>query len=357
MAEKMAEKMAETMAETMKALVKAKSEPGIWMEEVPVPGIGPTDVLIKIRKTAICGTDVHIYQWDDWSRKTIPVPMTIGHEYVGDIVAVGREVDDFKVGDRVSGEGHIVCGHCRNCRAGREHLCRDTRGVGVNRPGAFAEYLAIPAHNAYKVPADLPDDIAAILDPFGNAAHTALSFDLVGEDVLITGAGPIGIMAGAIARKIGARHIVITDVNPYRLDLARKLGLRHAIDVAKTDLAAVMAELDMREGFDVGLEMSGNPRALNDMLKAMIHGGKVALLGIPPGPAPVDWTQVIFKGLTLKGIYGREMFETWYKMIALIQEGLDLSPILTHHFPVDHYAEGFEIMCSGRSGKVVLDWS
>ncbi len=345
------------MAETMKALVKAKPEPGVWMEEVAVPEIGPTDVLIKIRKTAICGTDVHIYNWDDWSQKTIPVPMTIGHEYVGEIVEVGEEVEDFAPGDRVSGEGHIVCGHCRNCRAGREHLCRNTVGVGVNRPGAFAEYLAIPAHNAYKLPEDLPDDIAAILDPFGNAAHTALSFDLVGEDVLITGAGPIGIMAGAIAKKIGARHIVITDINPYRLELARKLGLPHAVNAAESDLASVMDALGMREGFDVGLEMSGSPRALGDMLGAMIHGGKVALLGIPPAEASLDLTQVVFKGLTLKGIYGREMFETWYKMIALIQEGLDLSPILTHHFPVDRFREGFEVMTSGESGKVVLDWT
>ncbi len=345
------------MPKKMKALVKARPEPGIWMEEVPVPGIGPTEVLIKIRKTAICGTDVHIYNWDEWSQKTIPVPMTIGHEYVGDIVEVGREVEDFKPGDRVSGEGHIVCGHCRNCRAGREHLCRDTVGVGVNRPGAFAEYLAIPAHNAYQLPANLPDDIAAILDPLGNAAHTALSFDLVGEDVLITGAGPIGIMAGAIAKKIAARHVVITDVNPYRLELARKLGLTHAVDASKTDLPSVMEDLGMLEGFDVGLEMSGNPRALNDMLKVMMHGGKVALLGIPPAEVTLDWTQVIFKGLTLKGIYGREMFETWYKMIALIQEGLDLSPILTHRMPVERDRDGFEIMASGRSGKVVLDWT
>ena len=345
------------MAETMKALVKAKPEPGVWMEQVLVPEIGPTDVLIKIRKTAICGTDVHIYSWDDWSQKTIPVPMTIGHEYVGEIVEVGEEVEDFAPGDRVSGEGHIVCGHCRNCRAGREHLCRKTVGVGVNRPGAFAEYLAIPAHNAYKLPADLPDDIAAILDPFGNAAHTALSFDLVGEDVLITGAGPIGIMAGAIAKKIGARHIVITDINPYRLELARKLGIHHAVNAAESDLASVMDELGMLEGFDVGLEMSGSPRALGDMLRVMMHGGKVALLGIPPGEATLDLTQIVFKGLTVKGIYGREMFETWYKMIALIQEGLDLSPILTHHFPVDRYREGFEVMVSGESGKVVLDWT
>ena len=345
------------MANTMKALVKAKAEPGIWVQEVPVPGIGPNDVLIKIRKTAICGTDVHIFKWDDWSRKTIPVPMTIGHEFVGDIVEVGEEVEDFRPGDRVSGEGHIVCGHCRNCRAGREHLCRKTVGVGVNRSGAFAEYLSIPAHNAYKLPDDLPDEIAAILDPFGNAAHTALSFDLVGEDVLITGAGPIGIMAGAIAKKIGARHIVITDVNPYRLKLARDLGLEHAVDASKTELATVMQELDMREGFDVGLEMSGNGRALNDLVKVMNHGGKVALLGLLPDGAPLDWGQVIFKSLTLKGIYGREMFETWYKMIALIQEGLDLTPILTHRYPLAQFQEGFKVMASGQSGKVVLDWT
>ena len=342
---------------SMKALVKAKAEPGIWMQEVPRPEIGPNDVLIKIRKTAICGTDVHIFKWDDWSQRTIPVPMTIGHEFVGDIVEIGKEVEDFQPGDRVSGEGHIVCGHCRNCRAGREHLCRKTVGVGVNRSGAFAEYLSIPAHNAYKLPEDLPDDIAAILDPFGNAAHTALSFDLVGEDVLITGAGPIGIMAGAIAKKIGARHIVITDVNPYRLKLAKDLGLEHAVDASKTELAAVMDELGMREGFDVGLEMSGNGRALNDMVKDMNHGGKVALLGLLPDGAALDWSQVIFKSLTLKGIYGREMFETWYKMIALIQEGLDLSPILTHHYPLERFQEGFEVMASGQSGKVVLDWT
>ena len=342
---------------SMKALVKAKAEPGIWMQEVPRPEIGPNDVLIKIRKTAICGTDVHIFKWDDWSQRTIPVPMTIGHEFVGDIVEIGKEVEDFQPGDRVSGEGHIVCGHCRNCRAGREHLCRKTVGVGVNRSGAFAEYLSIPAHNAYKLPEDLPDDIAAILDPFGNAAHTALSFDLVGEDVLITGAGPIGIMAGAIAKKIGARHIVITDVNPYRLKLAEDLGLEHAVDASKTELAAVMDELGMREGFDVGLEMSGNGRALNDMVKDMNHGGKVALLGLLPDGAALDWSQVIFKSLTLKGIYGREMFETWYKMIALIQEGLDLSPILTHHYPLERFQEGFEVMASGQSGKVVLDWT
>ena len=344
------------MAETMKALVKAKPEEGLWMQEVPKPEIRDNEVLIRIEQTAICGTDVHIYNWDDWSQATIPVPMTVGHEYVGEIVAVGEDVDDFAVGDRVSGEGHIVCGHCRNCRAGREHLCRNTVGVGVNRPGAFAEYLAIPAHNAYKLPEGLPDEIAAILDPLGNAAHTALSFDLVGEDVLITGAGPIGIMAAAIAKKIAARHIVITDVNPYRLALARKLGIEHAINVAETDIASVMQKLGMQEGFDVGLEMSGNMRALNDMLEAMNNGGKVALLGIPPGEAQIDLTRVVFKGLTLKGIYGREMFETWYKMIALIQEGLDLSPLITHRFSVEDFQQGFDVMRSGESGKVVLSW-
>ncbi len=344
------------MTETMKALVKAKAEPGIWMEELPLPEIGPSEVLIKVGKTAICGTDIHIFNWDAWSQKTIPVPMTVGHEFAGEIVEVGPEVEDFAPGDRVSGEGHIVCGHCRNCRAGREHLCRDTKGVGVNRPGAFAEYLAIPAHNAYKLPDNLPDEIGAILDPLGNAAHTALSFDLVGEDVLITGAGPIGIMAAAIAKKVAARHVVITDLNPYRLGLAAKLGIPHCIDVTKQDLPEVMRELGMTEGFDVGLEMSGSPKALNDMLRAMIHGGKVALLGIPPGEASLDLTSVVFKGLILKGIYGREMFETWYKMIALIQEGLDFTPLITHRYGIDDFAEGFDVMGSGQSGKVVLDW-
>ena len=345
------------MAERMKALVKAKPEPGIWMDEVPVPEPGPNEVLIKIRKTAICGTDVHIYNWDDWSQATIPVPMTIGHEFAGEIVAVGEEVEDFAPGDRVSGEGHIVCGHCRNCRAGREHLCRDTKGIGVNRPGAFAEYLVIPEHNAYKLPNDLPDEIGAILDPFGNAAHTALSFDLVGEDVLITGAGPIGIMAGAIAKKIGARHIVITDINPYRLELAGKLGVPHTVNVSERTVREVMTELGMKEGFDVGLEMSGSPKALGDMVETMIHGGKVALLGIPTEHVSLDLNKVIFKGLTLKGIYGREMFETWYKMIALLQEGLDLSPLVTHRLSVERFQDGFDVMRSGQSGKVVLDWT
>ncbi len=340
----------------MKALVKAKAEPGIWMGEVEAPSIGPTDVLIKITKTAICGTDMHIYHWDDWAKATIPVPMTVGHEYIGEIVEVGSEVDGFAAGDRVSGEGHIVCGTCRNCRAGREHLCRNTMGVGVNRPGAFAEYLSIPAHNAYKLPDHLPDDIAAILDPLGNAAHTALSFDLIGEDVLITGAGPIGIMAAAIARKVAARHVIITDINPDRLALAKTMGIEHCINVADVAIRDVMDDLGMVEGFDVGLEMSGSPRALNDMIGSMNHGGKIALLGIPPGEAGIDMTGVVFKGLTIKGIYGREMFETWYKMIALIGEGLDMSPLITHHFPIDDYQAGFDSMASGKAGKVILEW-
>lgn len=340
----------------MKALAKIKSEPGIWMTDVPMPEVGHNDVLIKIKRTAICGTDMHIYKWDEWAQKTIPVPMHVGHEYVGVVAAVGQEVRGLQIGQRVSGEGHLVCGHCRNCRAGRRHLCRNTTGVGVNRPGAFAEYLVIPAENAFPIPDDIPDDIAAIFDPFGNATHTALSFDLVGEDVLITGAGPIGIMAVAIARHVGARHIVITDVNEYRLDLARKMGATRAVNVAKENLREVMNELGMTEGFDVGLEMSGVPQAFRSMLEAMNHGGKIAMLGIPPSEAAVDWNQVIFKGLIIKGIYGREMYETWYKMVAMIQSGLDLTPILTHRFPVDQYQQGFETMGSGQSGKVVLYW-
>ena len=342
---------------TMRALVKAEAKPGIWMREQPVPEIGPNDLLIKIAKTAICGTDIHIYNWDHWSQETIPVPMTVGHEYAGVVAEVGREVRGFEVGDRVSGEGHITCGHCRNCRAGRQHLCRNTVGVGVNRPGAFAEYLCLPARNAFRLPPEITDDLGAILDPLGNATHTALSFDLVGEDVLITGAGPIGVMAAAIARKVGARHVVITDVNPYRLDLALKMGATRAVNVTETKLDGVMDELGMTEGFDVGLEMSGNAAAFRDLLRVMNHGGKVALLGIPPDDTAIDWTQVIFKGLVLKGIYGREMFETWYKMSSLIQSGLDLSPILTHHYPLAEFQEAFEVMNSGKSGKVILDWA
>lgn len=340
----------------MKALVKQRKEPGIWLDDVPIPAIGPNDVLVRVRKTAICGTDVHIFNWDPWSQKTIPVPMTIGHEFVGEVAEIGSEVRGLKKGDRVSGEGHVTCGHCRNCRAGRRHLCRNTIGVGVNRPGCFAEFLAIPAVNAFRLPPDIPDDIAAILDPFGNAAHTALSFDMVGEDVLITGAGPIGILAAAIARHVGARHVVITDVNDYRLNLARKLGASRVVNVAKESLDAVMAELGMTEGFDVGLEMSGNPAAVADLLRTMNHGGHVAVLGIVPDAIPLNWNDMIFKGLTLKGIYGREMFETWYKMVAMLQGDLNIAPIITHRFPVDAFAEGFEAMRSGRAGKVILDW-
>jgi len=329
----------------MKALVKLKPEPGLWLrDDVPKPEIGPEDVLIRVSRSAICGTDLHIYNWDEWAQRTIPVPMTVGHEFVG------------TVGERVSGEGHITCGQCRNCRAGRRHLCRNTVGVGVNRPGSFAEYIAIPARNAYPIPAEIPDDIAAFLDPLGNAAHTALSYDLVGEDVLITGAGPIGLMAAAIARHAGARHVVVTDVNDYRLDLARRMGASRAVDVRTTDLRAVMSELGMTEGFDVGLEMSGSPEALRQMIGVMMHGGGIALLGIPPASAAIDWSQVIFKGLRIKGIYGREMFDTWYKMIAMLQSGLDVSPVLTHRFPIDEFEAGFAAMNEGRSGKVVLLW-
>ena len=341
----------------MKALAKLERGPGLTMTDVPAPVVGHNDVLIRIRKTAICGTDIHIWKWDDWAQKTIPVPMHVGHEYVGEIVEIGQEVRGFAIGDRVSGEGHITCGYCRNCRAGRRHLCRNTVGVGVNVPGAFAEYLSLPAVNAFKIPDNISDDLASIFDPFGNATHTALSFNLVGEDVLITGAGPIGIMAVAICRHVGARHIVITDVNDYRLDLAKKMGASRAVNVSKDRLKDVMYDLHMQEGFDVGLEMSGVPAAFRDMLNVMNHGGKVALLGIPPADTSIDWNQVIFKGLEIKGIYGREMFETWYKMVSMLQSGLDLSPILTHHFPVDQFKAGFETMLSGQSGKVILDWA
>jgi threonine 3-dehydrogenase len=340
----------------VKALVKKEAAPGIALEEVPEPKVGHNDVLIEIGKTAICGTDMHIYNWDAWARKTIPVPMAVGHEYSGRIVDMGSEVRGFQVGDRVSGEGHITCGYCRNCRAGRRHLCRNTVGVGVNRPGAFAQYLAIPADNAFKLPDSISDDVASILDPFGNATHTALAFNMVGEDVLITGAGPIGIMAVAIARFVGARHVVITDVNDYRLALAGKMGASRAINVQRESLDQTMKDLGMQEGFDVGLEMSGNAAAFRDMLRTMHHGGSIAILGIPPEETAIDWNQVIFKGLTLKGIYGREMFETWYKMASLLQSGLKLEPIITHHLPVREFAQAFEIMGSGRSGKVILDW-
>ena len=340
----------------MKSLVKAKAEKGIWLQDTPEPEVGHNDLLIKIRKTAICGTDMHIYNWDEWSQNTIPVPMVVGHEYVGEVVGMGQEVKGFNIGDRVSGEGHITCGHCRNCRAGRVHLCRNTEGVGVNRPGAFAEYLVIPAFNAFKIPDNISDELASIFDPFGNAVHTALSFDLVGEDVLITGAGPIGIMAAAVAKHVGARHVVVTDINPYRLELAKKMGATRAVDVSKENLKDVMDDLGMTEGFDVGLEMSGVPVAFRDMLNKMNHGGKIAMLGIPPQDVAIDWNQVIFKGLVIKGIYGREMFETWYKMASLLQSGLDLSPIITHTFSIDDFQKGFDTMGSGHSGKVILDW-
>jgi len=340
----------------MRALVKAERAPGLTMQDVPMPEVGPNDVLIRVHKSAICGTDMHIWNWDAWAQKTIPVPMHVGHEYVGVIEKVGSAVTGYKGGERVTGEGHIVCGHCRNCRAGKRHLCPNTIGVGVNRPGSFAEYLAIPAENVFPVPASIPDDVVSIFDPYGNAAHTALSFDMVGEDVLITGAGPIGIMAAAIAKHVGARNVVITDVNEYRLDLAIKLGATRAVNVAKEDLKAVMHDLGMTEGFDVGLEMSGNATAFRTMIDSMSNGGRIALLGIFGEDAAIDWGKVIFKGLFLKGIYGREMYETWYKMSAMIQSGLDISPVITHRFPIDEFKAGFEAMGSGKSGKVVLDW-
>ncbi|MGE4292621.1 MAG: L-threonine 3-dehydrogenase [Desulfovibrio sp.] len=340
----------------MKALVKSKAEPGIWLEEIPIPECGHNDVLIRVRKTAICGTDVHIFNWDQWAQQTIPVPMAVGHEFSGQIVAVGSEVRGLGPGDRVSAEGHVTCGHCRNCRAGKRHLCRNTLGIGVNRPGCFAEYLSVPASNVFKLPSAISDELGAILDPLGNATHTALSFDLVGEDVLITGAGPIGMMAAAIARYAGARHVVITDVNDYRLGLARTLGATRTVNVACETLPEVMSDLGMVEGFDVGLEMSGNPSAFRQMLSGMNYGGRIALLGILPGDTAIDWNQVVFKGLKLKGIYGREMFETWYKMASMLQSGLDVNAAITHRFPASRFAEGFEVMRSGQSGKVVLDW-
>ncbi len=340
----------------MRALVKAERAPGLVMRDVPMPEVGPNDVLIRVHKSAICGTDMHIWNWDAWAQKTIPVPMHVGHEYVGVIEKVGSAVTGYKGGERVTGEGHIVCGHCRNCRAGKRHLCPNTVGVGVNRPGSFAEYLCLPAENVFPVPPSIPDDVVSIFDPYGNAAHTALSYDMVGEDVLITGAGPIGIMAVAICKKAGARNVVITDVNEYRLDLATKLGATRAVNVAKEDLKAVMHDLGMTEGFDIGLEMSGNAHAFRTMIDAMVNGGRISLLGIFGEDAAIDWGKVIFKGLFLKGIYGREMYETWYKMSAMIQSGLDISGVITHRFPIEEYAKGFEAMNSGKSGKVVLDW-
>jgi threonine 3-dehydrogenase len=328
----------------MKALVKAKAERGIWMEDIDVPRVGHNDVLIKINRTAICGTDIHIFKWDDWAQATIPVPMAIGHEFSGQVVEVGIEVRGFDIGDRVSAEGHITCGVCRNCRAGRRHLCMNAIGVGVNRAGAFAEYLSVPAFNVFKLPDLITDDLASILDPLGNATHTALSFDLVGEDVLITGAGPIGVMAAAIARFAGARHVVITDVNDYRLGLARKMGASRALNVTRETIDDTMRDLGMEEGFDVGMEMSGNPQAFQDMVRSMHHGGKIAMLGIPPGDMAIDWNDVIFKGLVIKGIYGREMFETWYKMSSMLQSGLNMEPIITHHFDIDEFQPAFDFL-------------
>lgn len=341
----------------MKALGKLKKEPGIWMHDAPMPEIGRDDVLIKIKKTAICGTDIHIYNWDEWAQKTIPVPMITGHEFVGIIEKIGDGVKGHKVGDRVSGEGHITCGHCRNCRAGKLHLCRNCIGVGVHRPGCFAEYLSIPASNAYHFPKEISDEEASIFDPFGNAVHAALSFDLVGEDVLITGAGPIGIMAAAIARHVGARHIVLTDLNEYRLNLAKKVcpNIR-TVNITQEKLPDVMNELGMKEGFDVGLEMSGSSKAFAEMVDLMDNGDQIGLLGLVPDDTTIEWSKFIFKGLQIKGIYGREMFETWYKMISMLQSGLDIKPVITHIFPVDEFQKGFDVMRSGKSGKVILDW-
>jgi threonine 3-dehydrogenase len=341
----------------MRALVKAKAEPGIWMQDIPKPDVGPNDVLIEVSKTSICGTDLHIVAWDAWAQETIPVPMAVGHEYVGVVAGVGSEVEGIEPGQRVSGEGHVVCGRCRNCQAGSRHLCIRTVGVGVNRPGAFADYVVVPGSNVQPVPDDVPDDIACILDPLGNAVHTALAFDLVGEDVLITGAGPIGMMAIAIARHVGARFIVVTDVNDYRLSIAQQMGADRELNVTRDAVLPTMSELGMREGFDVGLEMSGVPSALHDMISTMNNGGKIALLGIPPKQAPIDWNDIVFKGLTLQGIYGRRMFETWYKMLAMLQTGLDVTPVITHHFPAEDYQAAFDVMRSGECAKVILDWS
>ncbi|HEX3941477.1 MAG TPA: L-threonine 3-dehydrogenase [Acidobacteriaceae bacterium] len=340
----------------MQALVKSRAERGLWIEDIPVPEIGINDVLIRVRQTGICGTDVHIYQWDEWAQRTIPVPMAIGHEFVGEIVEVGSNVSDFHPGDLVSGEGHVVCGRCRNCLAGRRHLCANTHGVGVNRPGAFAEYISLPMTNIWRHHADVPEEIAAIFDPFGNAVHTALCFPVLAEDVLIAGAGPIGLMAIPIVRHAGARHVVVTDLNPYRLEIARKMGATLAIDPTKTPVAEAQKRLNMQEGFDVGLEMSGSHTALKEMIANMCHGGKIAMLGIPPKPFEIDWRDVIFNMLTIQGIYGREMYETWYKMSVLISSGVDISPVITHRFPYRDFEQGFAAMMSGQAGKVILDW-
>ncbi|MCB1827471.1 MAG: L-threonine 3-dehydrogenase [Coxiellaceae bacterium] len=340
----------------MKAIVKAKAEPGLWMEEVEKPSPGSREILIKIKTTAICGTDLHIYKWDEWAQKTVPVPCTIGHEFMGEIVELGEDVQGFSVGDRVSGEGHLVCGYCRNCRAGKRHLCRNTQGIGYDTTGAFSEYFVMTADNVIRLPDDVTDEVAAILDPFGNAVHSSLHFDLVGEDVLITGAGPVGIMSAAIARHVGARYVVITDVNESRLKLAKKVGIDRAVNPANTDLKDVMKDLGMTEGFDVGLEMSGNEVAFKSMLDVMNYGGKISYLGIPPNDFAINWHQVVFKSLTIAGIYGRRMFETWYKGLAMLQGGLNISPVITDHYPVDDFEEAFQRMVSGESGKIVLEW-
>ncbi len=340
----------------MKAIVKKLPQKGVWMEDVPMPEMGDNDVLIKIKKTSICGTDIHIYNWDEWSQNTIKTPMVIGHEYVGEVVDFGKNVDNVKKGDIVSGEGHIVCGKCRHCLGGKQHLCPNTYGVGVNRDGAFAEFLSIPAVNVFHCDKDIEEELFSIFDPYGNAVHTALSFDVIGEDVLVTGAGPIGIMAAKIAMKNGARHVVITDINEYRLELAKKMGIKNVVNASKTSLKKVIDDLGMVEGFDVGMEMSGSPNAFNDMLDSMANGGKVAMLAILPKDTNIDWNKVVFKGLFIKGIYGREMYDTWYKMSAMIQGGLDISPVITHRFKVDDYQEAFRIMASGNSGKIILDW-
>jgi threonine 3-dehydrogenase len=340
----------------MQALVKRKAEPGLWLEDVPRPEVGVNDVLIRVHRTGICGTDVHIWKWDDWARKTIPVPMVVGHEFVGEVVATGSNVADFHPGEIVSGEGHVVCGLCRNCLAGRRHLCKDTKGIGVNRPGAFAEYIALPMTNVWHHDPSIDLDVAAIFDPFGNAVHTALSFPVLGEDVLITGAGPIGVMAAAVVCHAGARYVVVTDVNRYRLELARKMGATLAVDIGEMSIAEAQKKLGMKEGFDVGLEMSGNPSAFRDMLANMCHGAKIAMLGIPEREMAIDWNLVVFNMLTIKGIYGREMYETWYKMTVMLQSGLDIRPVITHRFDYGDFQKGFDVMMSGQSGKVILNW-
>ena len=340
----------------MKALVKSKAEQGLWLEDIDEPEIGINDVLVRVHYTGICGTDVHIYEWDEWAQKTIPVPMAVGHEFVGEVVAVGSNVNDFFAGNIVSGEGHVVCGRCRNCLAGRRHLCAATKGVGVNRPGAFAEYVALPMSNIWKHSHNIPEEVASIFDPFGNAVHTALSFPVLGEDVLIAGAGPIGVMAIPVVKHAGARHVVVTDLNPYRLELARKMGATLAVDPRQTTLAEVQKQLGMTEGFDVGLEMSGSPQALRDMISSMSHGGKIAILGIPAKEMPMDWRQVIFNMITIKGIYGREMYETWYKMTVMLESGVDISGVITHRFQWHEYEAAFAAARSGNAGKVVIDW-